>query len=106
MLKTLDNLWIVLLILFVFGWLFDATVAWLHERDWSRGYTAFLVVFGVGITIVGIGTLLGVEVGLVVFFCFCASGTPMIIGDVVRHLKDRSQADAELRELLRESDRG
>ena len=46
--------------------------------------TSFEVVFGVFVTCVGIGTILGIQAMLVCLLCFAASGLRMIWGDVRR----------------------
>ena len=46
--------------------------------------TSFELVFGVLVTCVGIGALLGFRVMLVCLMCFAASGIPMIYGDMRR----------------------
>ena len=46
--------------------------------------TSFEVVFGVFVTCVGIGVILGFEAMLVCLLCFAASGLRMIWGDVRR----------------------
>ena len=46
--------------------------------------TSFEVVFGVFVTCVGIGVILGLDALLVCLLCFAASGLRMIWGDVKR----------------------
>ena len=46
--------------------------------------TSFEVVFGVFVTCVGIGVILGLQAMLVCLLCFAASGLRMIWGDVRR----------------------
>ena len=46
--------------------------------------TSFEVVFGVFVTCVGIGAILGIQAMFVCLLCFAASGLRMIWGDVRR----------------------
>lgn len=78
--------------LFFFGLSYAALVNALHTRGYSEGYTAFLVVFGVLITL-AMSTLLHHQDPLIDLVmelsCFAASGLPMIGNDWLRHVQAR-----------------
>lgn len=85
--------------------LFGVGYNWLTERaehsGLIRGYTSIFVVGGVVIT-VGAMALIDVHFAIMTLIAFAASGTPMIIGEMVRHWK-RNRA-AQLRREARSGD--
>ncbi|MCL4867769.1 MAG: hypothetical protein KJ063_02275 [Anaerolineae bacterium] len=78
--------------LFVFGTAFAMFINWLHARGYSEGYTSFLVVAGVLITLMA-NTLIHHQDPLmdllITLACFAASGLPMIINDVFHYAHAR-----------------
>lgn len=74
-----------------FGVLYNQLVQWLHRKGYDEGYTSILVVVGVLVTDIGVGVVLGFEAAAVVFLLFCASGSPMILGDIARYVKARAR---------------
>ena len=59
-----------------------------------KGATAWLVVWGVVITLAGAALLIGIVQALIVAACFCASGLPMILGERRRHERNlKAQAE-------------
>lgn len=81
----------VLMVLFVFGIVYNMAVANLEAKGYDRGYTALLVVLGCGITVLMAGILIGVPNMLIVFACFVASGAPMIWGSSMRYARQREE---------------
>lgn len=79
-----------------FNWLVDYS----ERRGWEEGYVSFLVVIGVAYTVTGaaIGGLISWQDYQYLILAFVASGLPMIVGSVWRHVKVR-----ELERQLRES---
>lgn len=82
--------------LFLFGVGYNWFVAWLERDGRDRGYTAILVVAGVAITVIGFGHLAGTEAAIAIFYCFSASGTPMIVGSIWRHVSQRAREEKQL----------
>jgi len=78
--------------LLVFGIYFDHIVDKLGNKQ--EGFTSLLVVIGVFVTIIGAG-LLNVFIWWNSFFidliAFAASGTPMIVGSIVRYMVERER---------------
>lgn len=75
-----------LLMLAMFGFLYNWLVVDKVER-WlppAHGVTAFEVVGGVLVTMVGFGMLAGFDYMVLGLMCFAASGIPMIIGSLRR----------------------
>lgn len=86
------DLWRVLLLLFGCGVLYNAVVDYVQTQlPEHHGVTAWLVVGGVGWTVLGIGIVLGIHDMIVVLLCFIASGSPMIAGSMSRYLREREQ---------------
>lgn len=95
----------VLLLLLLFGILYNRWVAGLERTGRDRGYTAFLVVVGVGVTVVGWAVMTwDLTVMALGVLAFAASGTPMIIGSVQRYQaarrRDEEAARAEALERV------
>src|SRR5512139_4211041 len=88
---------VTLMALFMFGWAFDALVT--HLGDKKEGYTSLLVVGGVLATLLGVA-LISWQCALLTLAMFTASGTPMIIGEVIRAIHKREQVLAALRKEI------
>ena len=68
------------------GVLYNVLVAYVQRQLPDRhGVTAWLVVGGVAFTLVGILLLTDLETFVIALLCFCASGTPMILGSMERY---------------------
>jgi hypothetical protein len=89
--------------LFLFGVLYAAFVRHLARQS-VEGQTAYLVVVGVGVTLLGATAVIGIETALLLFACFAASGLPMVVEYILRmHLarrRDQEQAKQAARDLL------
>lgn len=94
----------VILALFLFGVGYNLLVAWLEARGYDRGYMAFIVSAGVGITLAGWYVLTrDLEGGLLLVACFAASGLPMILGSVTRYVQRRAIDAAAERTSVRKA---
>ncbi|MCD6289997.1 MAG: hypothetical protein J7M34_05785 [Anaerolineae bacterium] len=80
--------------LVTFGIGYNALVEWLNREVPDHGYTSFLVVGGVIVTLTGSAFLIGWQEALLVGLCFTASGLPMIAGSVWRSLRQRARERA------------
>lgn len=94
---------LVIACLLMFGMLYATLVRRLSNAK-VEGQTAYLVVVGVGATLIGAIAVVGLENALLMFACFAASGLPMVIEYVSRKHKeqkrDREQAQQTARDLL------
>ncbi|MFP4346429.1 MAG: hypothetical protein ACLFU8_17220 [Anaerolineales bacterium] len=81
---------ITLLGLHLLSWGFNALVAWLESRGHHDGYVSLLVVVGAAYTVTATLWLIGMEAYLILTAAFVASGIPMIVGSVARHIRARS----------------
>ena len=84
----------------LFGIAYNAFTAWFNRSGQGEGYTAFLVVGGVLVTLAFAAILIGVTNALWVLAVFGCTGLPMVIGDVHRYTQQRKQATEELRAAL------
>lgn len=95
---------LILALLFVFGIWFAWLTRWMALHG-VEGQTAYMVVFGTFVTLIGAGLLIGFEAAAVVFACFAASGGPMVFEYVSRihamRMHDQQRADELARDLLR-----
>lgn len=87
--------------LVTFGIGYNYLVARLEDRGRDRGYMGFIVALGCLITVAGAGLIIDLEHTVIVLICFAASGTPMIIGSIVRHIHQRERDEALYRESAR-----
>lgn len=93
---------LVLMILFAFGIAYNAFVGWLERNGRDRGFTALLVVVGTAITLAGFGIVAGWRPMILAFLCFAASGAPMTIGSIWRHIQQREQDEQEIIALVQQ----
>lgn len=91
-----ERLWIVYGALFIFGLLYNLFVGWLEHHNYDEGYTAILVIAGVGITLVAYAfyDLMG---AMRMFFAFAFSGFWMVIGSTWRYISMRRHAQDSAR---------
>jgi len=78
----------VFLALALFGIGYNALVSWMIRRGYTEGYLSLVVAFGVLVTLCG-AAILSIQAALIALGAFAASGTPMIIGSIVRYIKAR-----------------
>ena len=77
--------------LLLFGIGYNHLTAWLERNGYSEGYTAYLVVGGVGVTVAAT-SLLSMQWALVTAGAFAASGLPMVLGSMWRYMQRRREA--------------
>lgn len=86
----------IYMFLLLFGIGFNIFVAWLERHGYSKGFVSLLVLAGVVVT-VGMTAVISLAFALVTAGAFVASGTPMIIGSVWRHVREREKYIAALK---------
>ena len=91
------HLAIVALALTLFGIWYNNWVANLEHNGHDRGYMALIVALGCAVTAIGFGLVTSPWLTLVLFTCFAASGTPMIIGSILRYIHARDAEEHERR---------
>lgn len=79
-----------------FGVLYDRLVSSLERTYGQHGYTSFLVVLGVSVTVAAITPFIGPSNALRLCAAFAAAGVPMIVGDSKRYLQYRHDVSAAL----------
>lgn len=84
-------------LLFLFGWLFNYGITWLHREGLNDGYTWLEVVVGVAVVVGAAGLTIGWGAVLTLLIYFTAAGFWMAAGDIMRHVKAR-KAEARDRE--------
>ena len=80
---------VILLSLFALSWVHNEIINLVHESTkGSNPWTAFFVVAGTLYTIGAAYLIDGPDINIwTLFFCYVASGSPMIIGDMVRYYR-------------------
>jgi hypothetical protein len=79
-----------------FGLAFNWFTGWCRRRGYITGYTALFVVAGVSVT-VGLMAFVSVTFTILMVGAFICSGTPMIIGDMWDHMREREREVERLR---------
>jgi len=85
--------------LLLFGIGFNALTAWAERNGYIKGYTSLFVALGVGLTVAATAVI-NLAFALVTAVAFIASGLPMIVGSLLRHMQER---EAELERLRQEA---
>lgn len=80
----------VFMALVLFGIAYNALVGWLERRGYTEGYLSLIVAFGVAATLGG-AAILSIPAALLTLGAFVASGTPMIVGSIIRYLRARDE---------------
>lgn len=87
--------------LFLAGMAYNHIVEWIEQRGYDEGYTALLVVVGVGLTLLGVA-ILDTGAAALALAAFCFSGLPMVAGSIWRHVRRRERSQEMIRrEALR-----
>ena len=70
-------------------------MASLEDKGHDRGYMAFIVALGCGVTILGYTIVVwSFWLGVILLSCFVASGAFMIIGSVRRYVRKRAEDES------------
>ena len=88
---------VVYLALFLFGIGYNWLITWMESRNYLEGYTAFAVVFGVGVT-VALTAIVNWQYALITTGAFLASGLPMIFGSIWRYVRTREKDQNDARQ--------
>lgn len=81
----------VICLLILFGIGYNHFEEWAERRGYTEGYLSLVVALGVLGTLIALA-ILSWQSALLALICFIASGTPMIIGSIIRYLKLREAA--------------
>ena len=84
-----------------FGVAFNWFTALSERRGWTEGYVSLYVVAGVAVTLAVILPVLGWRNAVLVAGAFAASGLPMAVGSIVRHIEARKREELAIIESLR-----
>lgn len=90
------TIWQIMGFLFLFGFLYNLLINWMERNGYDEGYTALLVIIGVGVTLVAY-SVIDVVPAIEMALAFAASGFWMVVGSWWRHVKARRRAQDLLR---------
>lgn len=68
----------------------------LDEQGYLEGYTSLAVVGGVLVTLIAVAVV-DLEAALLAFWAFCCTGTPMVIGSCIRHVRRRRASQQSIK---------
>lgn len=96
---------VIMAALIMFGTAYNIIVARMESSPGGHeGFTAFLVVCGVAMTVLLLWPLLGTQAVVYLTVGFACSGAPMIIGSIHRYIAQRACSIRELRSMSRMGD--
>lgn len=87
-------------LLFLFGTGYDKFVYWGERKGYIEGFMSIIVAVGVGVT-VAVMAIVNWIFALIMLGGFVASGSPMIIGSIVRYVRKRRAEQDELRRSIK-----
>ena len=93
----------VYLALVLFGVLFNSIISYAERRTWLHGYVSLAVAGGVLITLAGVA-IIDYRAALISLGAFIASGIPMMLGSVYRHVREREEELERLRRAIQDDD--
>ncbi|CAK0772721.1 conserved membrane hypothetical protein [Gammaproteobacteria bacterium] len=91
----------IYLLLFVFGWVYNALVMMAEKQHYTEGYMSLIVAFGVGMTLLPFAFFTPPLSVMYIYFAFMASGLPMILGSIWRHVVARKREQDDERQAAR-----
>ena len=92
-----QNLVAIYLSLVLVGLGYNALVALWERKHYIEGYTALTVAIGVGITLAPFWFFSTVPIWQI-YLAFVATGAPMMVGSILRHVHARSDGQKDLRD--------
>jgi hypothetical protein len=96
---------LIYLFLFVFGWGYNAVVAWAERKGYAEGYMSLIVSLGVAVTIIPL-VIIDWQFSFLMLGAFMCSGMPMILGSIYRHVTARRQEQELERQAARMAEQG
>ena len=76
---------------------YNALVANMERKQYIEGFTSLAVAAGVGMTLLPFWFLGPVPIWQV-YLAFVCTGTPMMVGSILRYVKARSEAQEDVRQ--------
>lgn len=92
---------VIYLALLLFGIGYNLLIAWAEKTGFIKGYTSLFVVAGVCVTVAAT-SVVDLPFALITGGAFIASGTPMIVGSMIRHKREEIRQLEQLRKEARE----
>lgn len=93
---------LTLLMLLLFGGIYDRFVAHLEAARREHGYLAILVIAGVAVTLLAASPFIGTANFLKLLCAFAASGLPMTWGSIDRYMTSREAQERYARARAKE----
>jgi hypothetical protein len=93
----------ILIALLAFGVIFSTIVS-RRPRYEMDAYVSIYVVAGVLVTLIGVAVL-NPEAAALVLLCFTFSGTPMVVGSILRHSRLEKNTLDQAKKLVEEHER-
>ena len=90
----------LIVVLVVFGIIYNALIARAERKHYLEGFTSLAVAMGVSITLVVVAVY-DWRAALTVLIGFMASGVPMMIGSIMRYIKMRNEEQMHERQTAR-----
>jgi predicted tellurium resistance membrane protein TerC len=90
----------IYLALLLFGIAYNWLTAWAEKTGFIKGYTSLFVVGGVAVTVAATAVI-SLAFALITAGAFIASGTPMIVGSMIRHKREELHQLEQAREEAR-----
>lgn len=94
--ETSLKLAVILAMLHLLGWGYNAVIAWAEGKKYLEGHTAYAVALGVAFSLAPFVWFESVKLWWI-YAGFVASGTPMMIGSWWRHVTARELDQKALR---------
>jgi hypothetical protein len=98
--NTIPILFAIYLALLIFGIAYNWLTSQAEKTGFIKGYTSLFVVGGVAVTVAATAVI-SLAFALVTAGAFIASGTPMIVGSMIRHKREELRQLEQAREEAR-----
>jgi hypothetical protein len=92
---------VTLLGLHLLSWGYNALIGWLERQGYHEGFVSLFVVGGVAYTVAIATWIIGIDIALILLAAFTASGLPMVVGSIARHIAQRKREEECLRDHAR-----
>ena len=83
-------------LLVLFGAAYNRLVDWMERRNYHEGFLSLIVAAGVGITLLFVAVV-DWRAALLTLAAFVCSGTPMIVGSILRYVRRREAEQLAMR---------
>jgi len=96
-----ENIWLLFGAGLLFGIAYNMLIEWIEKQGWSEGMASIEVMFGVVVTLLIAQFAVGWQAVVSITLIFVATGSPMIIGSLLRYKMEQADTIGQIIDDIR-----